>query len=591
MTSRASASRYPRGGQPGAPSNDKETTCDYCRRTLHTPPFISFILDSSPTVIPNYTLDRSIARCKHCDYVAACKQSIDAELLPPAYESPVATIERHIAMAEGLIADGIRSEELRRTLPAMKRRLAEAIRERDQRCEAAWNEFWGIWGRNPTELLAGSYGIGSPLRHRRGLGGLQKGVPESLCYSGGSTPKWFFDGSRQQLNEQGQPFLIGAAWLPLHRSTRGALRVCFAVHISPAQRILMPQAAGFAVLRQLCPSIWALLLQDFKYEVQPSVTTGLHWTALYETTTSLELNLLCRGPHIRGTVAKATQIVEFRHTGPTTSLRFTHKGVIFPSPQPQPHQVIMAPGGPPGGGRGRGGKFKKFTRGGGKHFSKNLRPLDADGNEIEERDPNASTSEEEEDSSEEESSEEEDADKPAMTREERRAAAKAKKEAAIAKRKGVPQPGDLPSSSEEESDDDDMPANPNHSKAARNQAKAAPVTVEQVAEGVKDMGVGGKGKKPAAELSRREREALQAQQAKERYQKLHEAGKTDEAKADLARLKLIREKREQEAARKQAEKEEREAADKSKRTEIDAREAKRREAAMGGPKGKGKAKK
>lgn len=24
----------------------------------------------------------------------------------------------------------------------------------------------------------------------------------------------------------------------------------------------------------------------------------------------------------------------------------------------------MAPGGPPGGGRGRGGKFKKFTRGG-----------------------------------------------------------------------------------------------------------------------------------------------------------------------------------------------------------------------------------
>jgi hypothetical protein len=44
---------------------------------------------------------------------------------------------------------------------------------------------------------------------------------------------------------------------------------------------------------------------------------------------------------------------------------------------------------------------------------------------------------------------------------------------------------------------------------------------------------------------------VQAQQAKEKYQKLHEAGKTDEAKADLARLKLIREKREAEAARKQ----------------------------------------
>lgn len=138
-----------------------------------------------------------------------------------------------------------------------------------------------------------------------------------------------------------------------------------------------------------------------------------------------------------------------------------------------------------------------------------------------------------------------------MTREQRRAAAKARKEAAAAKKKGVPQPGDMPSSSEEEeSEDEDMPANPNHSKAARNQAKAAPVTVDEAAEGVKDLSVN-KGKKPVAELSRKEREAVQAQQAKERYQKLHEAGKTDEAKADLARLKLIREKREAEAARKQ----------------------------------------
>jgi hypothetical protein len=192
----------------------------------------------------------------------------------------------------------------------------------------------------------------------------------------------------------------------------------------------------------------------------------------------------------------------------------------------------------------------KFS--GGKHFSRNLRPLDADGNEVTERDPNASTSEEEEEDSEEESSEEEDVNKPALSREERRAAAKAKKEAAIARKKGkVTQPGDLPSSSEEESEDEDMPANPNHSKAARNQAMAAPATVDETAEGVKDLSVGGKKAKPIGELSRKEREAIQAQQAKERYQKLHEAGKTDEAKADLARLKLIREKREAEAARKQ----------------------------------------
>lgn len=190
----------------------------------------------------------------------------------------------------------------------------------------------------------------------------------------------------------------------------------------------------------------------------------------------------------------------------------------------------------------------------GKHFSRNLRPLDDEGNEIIAKDPNASTSEEE--SSEEESSSEEEvggSNKPEMTREQRRLATKAKKEAAIARKTGkVVEAGDLPSSSEEESDDD-MPANPNHSKAARNQAKAPPPTVDEAAEGVKNMSVAaGKGKgKPPAEMSRREREAVQAQQAKERYQKLHEAGKTDEAKADLARLRLIREKREAEAARKQ----------------------------------------
>jgi hypothetical protein len=193
---------------------------------------------------------------------------------------------------------------------------------------------------------------------------------------------------------------------------------------------------------------------------------------------------------------------------------------------------------------------------GGKHFSRNLRPLDADGNEIGGKSSNESGEDEE---SEEESSSEEVKEKPVLSREERRAAAKAKKEAAIARKKNTTaQPGDLPSSSEDEDESEDdmpMPANPNHSKAARNQASAPPVSAEEAAEGVKNLSVGGKGSpakgKPVAELSRREREALQAQQAKERYQKLHEAGKTDEAKADLARLAEIRKKREAEAARKQ----------------------------------------
>ncbi|TAQ88125.1 hypothetical protein B7494_g3518 [Chlorociboria aeruginascens] len=242
----------------------------------------------------------------------------------------------------------------------------------------------------------------------------------------------------------------------------------------------------------------------------------------------------------------------------------------------------MAPGGPAAG-RGRGGKFKKFTRGGGKHFSRDLRPLDSNGNEIREKDPDASTSEEEEDEEEEESSEEEEEDKPALTREQRRLAAKAKKEAAIArKNKKVAQPGDMPSSSEEESEEDDMPANPNHSKAARKQATAVPVQVDEAAEDMQDMSIDDKAKaKSPTELSRKERDALEAQRKKEAYMKKHLAGETDEAKADLARLMVIREKREADAVRKQAEKEEQDEAAKEKRAEIETREAKRREAALG----------
>ncbi|KAL8143983.1 hypothetical protein V2J09_017015 [Rumex salicifolius] len=54
------------------------------------------------------------------------------------------------------------------------------------------------------------------------------------------------------------------------------------------------------------------------------------------------------------------------------------------------------------------------------------------------------------------------------------------------------------------------------------------------------------------ELSRREREELEKQRAHERYMKLQEQGKTDQARKDLERLKLIRQQRE-EAARKREE--------------------------------------
>jgi len=66
------------------------------------------------------------------------------------------------------------------------------------------------------------------------------------------------------------------------------------------------------------------------------------------------------------------------------------------------------------------------------------------------------------------------------------------------------------------------------------------------------------------QLSRREREELEKAKAKANYQKLHAAGKTDEARADLARLAIIRKQREEAAAKRDAEKKAKEDAAKAK---------------------------
>lgn len=53
----------------------------------------------------------------------------------------------------------------------------------------------------------------------------------------------------------------------------------------------------------------------------------------------------------------------------------------------------------------------------------------------------------------------------------------------------------------------------------------------------------------SAELTRRDREEIEKQKARARYQKLHEQGKTAQARADLARLAIIRQQREDAAAK------------------------------------------
>lgn len=70
------------------------------------------------------------------------------------------------------------------------------------------------------------------------------------------------------------------------------------------------------------------------------------------------------------------------------------------------------------------------------------------------------------------------------------------------------------------------------------------------------------------ELSRREREELERQRATAHYQKLHAEGKTDQARADLARLAIIKQQRAEAAKRREEEKKAKEAAKQIKTTQT-----------------------
>lgn len=63
---------------------------------------------------------------------------------------------------------------------------------------------------------------------------------------------------------------------------------------------------------------------------------------------------------------------------------------------------------------------------------------------------------------------------------------------------------------------------------------------------------------PAApvELSRREREEIERQKKQANYQKLHAQGKTEQARADLARLAIIKQQREEAAKMRESKKKE-----------------------------------
>jgi len=168
------------------------------------------------------------------------------------------------------------------------------------------------------------------------------------------------------------------------------------------------------------------------------------------------------------------------------------------------------------------GKFaRKPRRGGGKSFSKNLSRLDDDGNPMGEETPSTwSRRGDKEDDSDESGSEE--------------------------------------SGSEKSSDGDDKqeeagPSQGRHQKKKEEEDGTASIEIvnpnrsQKTTMKASDIGKGER------DMSRREREVIDAAAAKERYWKLHQEGKTDQAKSDLARLAIVRKQREDAAARRKVE--------------------------------------
>jgi len=213
--------------------------------------------------------------------------------------------------------------------------------------------------------------------------------------------------------------------------------------------------------------------------------------------------------------------------------------------------------------RGRGGKAK---RGGGHSFSKDL-VLDEDGIAVSHERRGSARRRAEEDAnrgsddsgSEESESTEEEEETPAQgsavpgNSESQdpialRAAKKAQKQAAKAKAAGSKPKGlgiGNEDGDEEEDDDAEDLINPNH--ATPKTFKAADLDAPK-------------------EPNRRDREAKEKKEAQERYWKMHAAGKTDQAKSDLARLAAIRKQREDAAAQRKAEAE-------AKNAEIESKKA------------------
>uniref|UniRef100_A0A1A9WVP7 PP28 domain-containing protein n=1 Tax=Glossina brevipalpis TaxID=37001 RepID=A0A1A9WVP7_9MUSC len=155
-------------------------------------------------------------------------------------------------------------------------------------------------------------------------------------------------------------------------------------------------------------------------------------------------------------------------------------------------------------------------------------------------------SEEEEDSSSEAESDDEGTDQPGGS----------KARGAISKSSA--KSGKMPTSSEDSDESDEVDRDAKKGVAGLIEIENPNRRLKKVAQKIEHISLDTK-----PELSRREQKQLEYQKNRRRYEQLRAEGKTAEAKADLARLALIRQQRAEAAAKREAEKK---AADEKKNT-------------------------
>ncbi|XP_065364409.1 28 kDa heat- and acid-stable phosphoprotein [Calliphora vicina] len=122
-----------------------------------------------------------------------------------------------------------------------------------------------------------------------------------------------------------------------------------------------------------------------------------------------------------------------------------------------------------------------------------------------------------------------------------------------AKPKSAAPAGKMPTSSEESDEDSEDDRGANKGVAGLIEIENPNRAVKKATQKVAKINIDGDEPAPKPELSRRDREQIEKQKARQRYEKLHAEGKTAQAKADLARLALIRQQRADAAAKREGE--------------------------------------